>query len=364
MQRLLGAGLLPGRAGQPVRAWVHLSLPELLALDGDGALLGQWTDAVRARWAGHRAAASVAGGDGAAWLDGDAAAAVACDALVSPVVTGDVDPGALDGLVRLCVELARWGRGRPGPGARPRSRGPAGRRGRRAGVPVPGGAGAGDHRQGRRAAVRPGRARVVPAPPAARRPAGRAQPAAGHRLQQHRPGRHPARRHPARPALPVGRRLHPARRRLPGPPRPPQGQRRPHQRQGLRPAVFLPPPGGHPPLGLDAGPEPGRDDDRVESGPDQGPAQPQPARPSRVTPPARRSLAAAHPVRRTAIQWPPISAEPVPRASSGCHWPRPPMTRFRRQAVDHRHARAVAAPVPGPARHHDQAVAQHDQRHP
>jgi hypothetical protein len=33
MQRLLAAGLLPGRAGQPVRAWAHLSLAELLALD-------------------------------------------------------------------------------------------------------------------------------------------------------------------------------------------------------------------------------------------------------------------------------------------------------------------------------------------
>ena len=92
----------------PVRAWVHMSLAELLALDGDGTLLGQWTDAVRARWAGHRAAASVAGGGGAAWLDGAAAAAVACDALITPVVTGDVDPAALDGLVRLCVELSRW----------------------------------------------------------------------------------------------------------------------------------------------------------------------------------------------------------------------------------------------------------------
>jgi len=114
MQRLLGAGLLPERAGQAVRAWVHMSLAELLALDGDGALLGQWIEGVRARWAGHRAAASVGGSDGAAWLDGDAAAAVACDALVSPVVTGDVDPGALNGLVRLCVELSRWDN--PGPG--------------------------------------------------------------------------------------------------------------------------------------------------------------------------------------------------------------------------------------------------------
>jgi hypothetical protein len=107
MQRLLAAGLLPERAGQPVRAWAHMTLAELLALDGDGTLLGQWTAELRARWAGARAAASVTGSDGAAWLDGDAARAVACDALVTPVVTGEVDPGALDDLVRLCVELDR-----------------------------------------------------------------------------------------------------------------------------------------------------------------------------------------------------------------------------------------------------------------
>src|SRR5579859_1367622 len=111
MQRLLGAGLLPERAGQPLRAWVHMSLAELLALDGDGALLGQWVTAVRARWAGARAAASVAGSDGAAWLDGAAAAAVSCDALMSPVVMGEVDPAMLEDLVRLCVELDRLGPG-------------------------------------------------------------------------------------------------------------------------------------------------------------------------------------------------------------------------------------------------------------
>jgi hypothetical protein len=114
MQRLLGAGLLPERAGQAVRAWVHMTLAELLALDGDGALLGQWVTAVRAQWAGHRAAASVAGSDGGAWLDGAAAAAVACDALISPVVSGEVDPAALDDLVRLCVELSRWNDQDPG----------------------------------------------------------------------------------------------------------------------------------------------------------------------------------------------------------------------------------------------------------
>ena len=48
-----------------------------------------------------------AGADDGAWLDGDAAAAIACDAAMAPVVTGDVNVDALEDLVRLCVELDR-----------------------------------------------------------------------------------------------------------------------------------------------------------------------------------------------------------------------------------------------------------------
>ena len=107
LQRLVAAGLLPERAGQPVRAWVHMSLADLMVLEGSSALLEEWTARVRARWAGHRAAASAGGSDGGAWLDGDAAEAMACDAAMAPVVTGDVNPAALDDLVRLCVQLDR-----------------------------------------------------------------------------------------------------------------------------------------------------------------------------------------------------------------------------------------------------------------
>src|SRR5229473_252222 len=107
MRRLVAAGLLPERAGQPVKVWAHVSLADLLVLDGSSALLEEWIGSARAAWAAHRAGASVGGGDGAAWLDGDAARAVACDASAAPVVTGQVNPDALDGLVRLCVELAR-----------------------------------------------------------------------------------------------------------------------------------------------------------------------------------------------------------------------------------------------------------------
>ncbi len=107
MRRLVTAGLLPERAGQPVKALVHVSLADLMALDGSSALLEEWSSRVRAQWAAHRAEASAGGSDGAAWLDGDAARAVACDAALAPIVTGDINPAALDDLVRLCVQLDR-----------------------------------------------------------------------------------------------------------------------------------------------------------------------------------------------------------------------------------------------------------------
>ena len=107
MQRLVTAGLLPERAGQPVKGWVHMSLADLMMLDGDSALQQEWTSRVRAAWAAHRAEASAGGGDGGAWLDGDAAQGVACDAAMAPFVTGEVNPAALEDLVRLCVQLDR-----------------------------------------------------------------------------------------------------------------------------------------------------------------------------------------------------------------------------------------------------------------
>jgi Domain of unknown function (DUF222) len=105
MRRLLAAGLLPERAGQPVKALVHVSLADLMLIDGSSALMDEWIAGVRAQWAAARAAASQCGSDGAAWLDGDAARGFTCDASVTPVVTGEVDLGALEDLIRLCAEL-------------------------------------------------------------------------------------------------------------------------------------------------------------------------------------------------------------------------------------------------------------------
>ena len=106
MRRLVASDLLPERAGQPVKAMVHVSLAELRAMD-DSELEDQWAAEMRARWAARRAAASEGGSDGAAWLDGDAARAATCDAAATPVVTGDVDLRVIDDLVRLCVQLER-----------------------------------------------------------------------------------------------------------------------------------------------------------------------------------------------------------------------------------------------------------------
>jgi hypothetical protein len=115
MRRLIAANLLPERAGQPVRAWAHISLVDLIVMDVDSALQNEWIARVRARWAGSRAAASMDGSDGAVWLDGDAAAAFSCDASVTPVVTGEVNHGALPDLVRYCLELGGHGHSHCGP---------------------------------------------------------------------------------------------------------------------------------------------------------------------------------------------------------------------------------------------------------
>jgi hypothetical protein len=115
MRRLAASDLLPERAGQPVKVWAHMSLADLLRMEGSSALKEEWTAQVRAQWAGHRAAASETGSDGGGWLDGDAADGIACDAAMAPIVTGDVNAAALEDLVRLCVELD-WHRRQEHPG--------------------------------------------------------------------------------------------------------------------------------------------------------------------------------------------------------------------------------------------------------
>ena len=121
MRRLAASGLLPERAGQPVKVWAHVSLAELRAMDDGSVLETEWVTEMRIRWSARRAeAAGGTGGDGGAWLDGDAARALACDATITPLVTGDVNPGVLDDLIALCLQLTGHGpRCHPQPDADP-----------------------------------------------------------------------------------------------------------------------------------------------------------------------------------------------------------------------------------------------------
>ena len=132
MRCLLAAGLLPGRAGADTKALVHIAFAELRCLPGASGVEQAWVARAQQDWAGHRAAESITGGDGGAWLNGPAARGAACDALTVPVVTGTVNPSVLNRLVGLCLELAGHGRcqtgtppdpapGTPGAGAGPDS---------------------------------------------------------------------------------------------------------------------------------------------------------------------------------------------------------------------------------------------------
>ena len=270
MRRLIAAGLLPERAGQPVKAWVHISLADLMLLEGDSALQEQWTAQVRVRWAARRAFASETGSEGGAWLDGRRRRGIACDAAMAPFVTGDVNVDALEDLVGLCVELDQLRRAddgdHPDTAAADTTAAWAALEQAVIGKAV-------DLLSGPGGLASFLRRRQLG------RPAGRAEPAAGHRLLRDDPGRDPQRGDPAGPALPVRRRLQPARLGLRRAPHRSTRARRQDQHQGLRAALFFPPPDRHPPVGLDPGPQPGRDDDRVEQGQDQGAAQPRTTRP-------------------------------------------------------------------------------------
>ncbi len=107
LRRLLASDLLPKRAGQPTKALVHIHFAELLAMDTGSALQDAWIRGYQARWAAHRASAAVRPGDGGTWLTGDAARAVAGDAMIIPVVTADLDPDAIEDLISLCAHYDR-----------------------------------------------------------------------------------------------------------------------------------------------------------------------------------------------------------------------------------------------------------------
>jgi hypothetical protein len=102
-RRLLAAKMVPGRAGQPTQALVHITLAQLRNLPGASEAEAAW-----------RAAAA----RGHGWLPGLDADAAGCDATVAPVVTGHVDPAALDRLTEAFLALHGHQGGPGGPEGR------------------------------------------------------------------------------------------------------------------------------------------------------------------------------------------------------------------------------------------------------
>ncbi len=93
-QRLIDSGMLPVRDGQPLHLNVHVDLAELRGLPGASELERGWTAA--------RAAA--AGVPGSVYLTGPDAEAAACDAALTPIVTGHLDWIVLDQLTDLFLD--------------------------------------------------------------------------------------------------------------------------------------------------------------------------------------------------------------------------------------------------------------------
>ncbi len=107
--RLLGTDLsAPTPGGTPVQMTVTTSLADLYDLDDGSAMQQIWIDRAAAWFAGqHAAGAETNGGDGSAWVSGDAARGLACDATLFPVVLGHVDTQHLDDLIAQCVKIHR-----------------------------------------------------------------------------------------------------------------------------------------------------------------------------------------------------------------------------------------------------------------
>ena len=98
-RRLIAAKMVPGRAGQPTQVQVHITLAQLRNLPGASEAEAAWRAAAAARRYG--------------WLSDTDADAAACDATIAPIVTGHVDPAALDRMAEMF--LAVYGQG-SGPG--------------------------------------------------------------------------------------------------------------------------------------------------------------------------------------------------------------------------------------------------------
>ncbi len=95
-QRLIESGMLPGDgSSQPVQVTVHVDLAGLRGLSGASELERGWTT-------GRAAAAGV---PGSVYLTGPEADAAACDAALTPIVTGHIDGNVLDQLTDVFLDI-------------------------------------------------------------------------------------------------------------------------------------------------------------------------------------------------------------------------------------------------------------------
>ena len=92
-RRLTGGQMIPGRDGQPPHLTVHIDLNDLRGGSGGSVLERSWTPA------------KAAAGPGSAYLTGPAAEAAACDAVLTTIVTGQIDWQVLDQLTTVWLTL-------------------------------------------------------------------------------------------------------------------------------------------------------------------------------------------------------------------------------------------------------------------
>ena len=223
---LIGARMVPDRAGADTQTVVHIGLSQLRDLPGASELEDAW---IRAKL----------GEPG--YLAGKDAEVAACDSMTVPVVTGHADMTVIDKIIDLVLAAHA-------PDARRQPMSPGARQAHRyaiARLAVDFVSGPG----GLASALRTGL--LEP-------PVQHAEPAARYRALRLDPGPHPPCRHPARPALRMARRLRPPGRRQRRPPPDAQERRRPDQRPRLRAVLRVSPRNLHPPLGLAGHPPPRR----------------------------------------------------------------------------------------------------------
>ena len=223
---LIGARMVPDRAGADTQTVVHIGLSQLRDLPGASELEDAW---IRAKL----------GEPG--YLAGKDAEVAACDSMSVPVVTGHADMTVIDKIIALVLAAHA-------PDARRQPMSPGAWQAHRYAI----------RPAGRRLRVRPRRSRLRAAHRPPRAPVQYAEPAARHRALRLDPGSHPPCRHPARSALRMARRLRPPGRRQRRPPPKAQDGWRPDKRAGLWAVLRVSPRNLHPPLGLAGHPPPRR----------------------------------------------------------------------------------------------------------